>query len=365
MTVDYRYVILFSDLQSRSLGQLPVEVDWEPAREWALLNAFRQSPDQVAMLPAGDVRMEPLWHSKAGQPHVAGVRSLLQVDGRTLTDEFTLRLFQDAAEEAAETLVAGGRLQRGDRFLYEVCAYPLSRAATLPSPASRFVAEEVVEPLPLKKSAIGPLLESAVMVGPSDPLDVPVFIAQSILDEIVEQTEEAGPVETGSFLIGEIHRDIERPHTIFLKINAQVPAMHTEAGSKRLKLTPESFSGMDAVIRLRDRGELSLGWAHSHPQRYWCLECPAERRETCPLQARGGWFSRDDRAVQRTAFPRAYSFALLASHAESGVEFAAFGWRRGLIERRGFHVTEATRPIAFANVVPNQEESAHASSCSH
>ena len=353
MANDYRFAVLFRDLENRSLRQV--------------LEALRQDPDATAFMPGTAVEVEPRWHPQLGSPNVAGLRTTLQAGSRRIGAVFTLRYFQESADEAAETLVADGRLQRGQRFVYEVCAY----AATRPeSPRSgrgkfRFVAEEVVQPLPIQRSSIKSLLESSTHIGQAHAMDVPVFVPAAILDEFQEQTEEAGPIETGGFLIGEIHRDVEQPLIVFLKINAFIPAAHTQAGSKRLKLTPESFTALDAVVRLRGRGELNLGWAHSHPQRYWCLDCPAEQRAACTLQAPGGWFSRDDRAVHRTVYPRAVTFALLATNSESGVEFAAFGWRQGMIERRGFHVTGARRAIPASVSTPAQEEGAHACSCSH
>ena len=50
-----------------------------------------------------------------------------------------------------------------------------------------------------------------------------------------------------------------------------------------------------------------------------------------------GFLSADDRALHRAVFPRAYSLALVVTDAGRGdPTFALFGWREGVLERRGF-----------------------------
>jgi hypothetical protein len=146
-------------------------------------------------------------------------------------------------------------------------------------------------------------------------------------------------------------------------VTAQVPATNTNAESMRLEFTPETWTAAETTIRLRNRGEQTLGWDHTHPQRYWCRDCPEERRSACPLQTRGVFFSAADVAVHRAVFSPAYSLGLLAHHTERGVEFALFGWRLGMIENLGFYVLSASGSLVASPA--GVEEESHDCSRTH
>jgi hypothetical protein len=67
----------------------------------------------------------------------------------------------------------------------------------------------------------------------------------------------------------------------------------------------------------------------------------------------------DDRQLHRVAFPRAYTCALVVSDVDDdNVGHALFGWRRGVLERRGFHVSGNTElvyvPAAAARPAENR-----------
>ena len=69
----------------------------------------------------------------------------------------------------------------------------------------------------------------------------------------------------------------------------------------------------------------------------WCSDCPAERRKDCTTFT--DYFSKQDRLLHRTVFPAAYSTALVVSELEEDLQsFALFGWRRGTIVPRGYHL---------------------------
>jgi len=55
------------------------------------------------------------------------------------------------------------------------------------------------------------------------------------------------------------------------------------------------------------------------------------------------FFSSQDEALHRTVFPKAFSLALVVSEiAEDDRRIALFGWRRGRVEQRGFHIKPAS-----------------------
>ena len=109
----------------------------------------------------------------------------------------------------------------------------------------------------------------------------------------------------------------------------------------KLTFTPQTWAAADAALRLRKRGEVFLGYWHSHPVREWCKgkACTPEAQKTCHLAK--DFFSADDEAVMRAAFPRAYNIAIVANDtAFTDLTFSMFGNREGITQPRGFYVLE-------------------------
>jgi hypothetical protein len=175
----------------------------------------------------------------------------------------------------------------------------------------------------------------------ADDVTVPIVIPRRILDETRELAARAGDNETGGILIGHLRRDTTLPE-LFVEITAQVPATHAPADVNRLTFTPETWTAAQAAVDLRGGQEAFLGWWHYHVIKEVCRNCPDEKKLACPWAH--GFLSEDDRLLHRTVFPRAYSCALVVSDIADGhdVAFALFGWRHGLLEARGFHVTDGT-----------------------
>ena len=90
-----------------------------------------------------------------------------------------------------------------------------------------------------------------------------------------------------------------------------------------------------------------------------------ERRRECSLQQI--FLSQDDVLLHRTIFPKAYSIALLANHADAGLGFGLFGWRGGIVQNRGFHISGAVQPepeiTTRISTETRTRDQAHASHC--
>ena len=77
---DYQYDLSLFREDWTALGQMPAEVDWEPASEWAQLSAIRAGQIQ----PGGStvaVTVEPLWHATSGEPCVERLRFKVEEEG--------------------------------------------------------------------------------------------------------------------------------------------------------------------------------------------------------------------------------------------------------------------------------------------
>jgi len=353
----FRYVLGLYKRDGTALVQVPVAADWEPATEAARFHAHRRL-GLAAIGADASVQFRPVWQTKLGEPFVGAMDAVLSVPGAEVSCRVPTAYFKSAATAASVALVDEGRLQAGESFEYLVMAFP-DAAPAAPAPRTRFQVEEVPVPLRWRTSALDEFFERSVEHGVNDPQDIPVFIPQSVLDEADALTLQSPKVEVASVLIGHLHRDVAGGE-LFPEVTALIAARNSQGTSVKVTFGPETYQAVDQAIALRGRGEIWLGWSHSHPAAAWCNpECSAEARAKCPLQR--VFFSADDCDVHRTLFPRAFSLALLVTNTDAGLVHALFSWRNGVIVQRGFHIldahpTSSAAPVAAATIGDNENE---------
>jgi hypothetical protein len=338
MLVDeHRYGLLLFRKDGSALGSAPVTVDWEPAAEWTRFYHTRRGG--VPLGEEGTATIEPLWDRSEGEPYMRGFRVAYASGGRKVASDFPSSYFNDVAAQVSAELVKLGKLEAGDSYLFQAVAFAKNGSG---KPSGRLELEVVEEKpaLEIVESRLDDFRRRSSPAGVVDADDMPVFIPQRVLDEAAALTRGAEVRETGGILIGRLHHDSALPE-IFAEVSAQIPAEHTQGTVAKLTFTAGTWSAASAAIRLRNQGEVYLGYWHSHPVREWCRgkECTLEKQKTCSLAK--GFFSEDDRAVMRAAFPRAHSLGLVVNDTSfADLSFSLFGWREGKIQPRGHYLLE-------------------------
>lgn len=322
-----------------ALAREAVAVDWEPAIESAWFDGVRGDLLPLAGTPPA-AAIRPLWHSRLGEPYLAGFAVELSVGGEKRSEsQFSTVYFAAVAQTIAARLVAAGKLVAGEQFSYFSTAFVAPQAAE-PRRAPRFFAVPLAAPLTLRETSLEPLLQVSATRDEQRTDDMAAFVADQVLAETTDLTRRSGDNETGGILVGHLCRDTER-QSLFVVVSAQIPATRTNAGSTSLTFTSETWADVRAALDLRRSGEIMLGWWHSHPVRSWCASCPDDKRRSC--SALSCFFSSQDEVLHRTVFPKAFSLALVVSEiAEDDRRIALFGWRRGRVEQRGFHIKPAS-----------------------
>lgn len=356
--VRYQFVLELykKDDEHEHLGTFTVTPDWEPALEWARFRTMCSNPSPPYVLGGGGA-IEPRWHARAGPPYLEGVKAVIPHDGLPPAGfDIPLHYFADAARAASSAVVENGKLAPGELFAYLVCAYECRDlpAAHDPEMTPAFHIKPVELALDVNDLDMGDLLAQSSPYGPPDDEEMPVFMPRQTVHEAVELMVRAGNKETGGILIGHLRRDPSR-RNLFLEVTAQIAVEHAQQELTRLTFTPDTWTAVDAALALRGKGEIRLGWWHSHPASHWCEECPPERRLRCEAAGApsGDFFSAHDVALHRSVFPRAYSIALVISDGcgNAGVpSWRLFGWRYGMIMARGFRILEHPWPPAAAAV---------------
>jgi len=329
---DYQYYAFLTSQAGESIGDVRLDVDWVPAVRWTEFETRVKDMCEFGDAPARPV-IEPKWGAEGGPPYVCGFGISA---GVSTPVEFPLAYFSSAVSKAATQLVETGALEAGQLFNYKV--YALAKQADRDSAPPRLDLV-AIDTLPtIARAPLGPLLARAVTSmprsatteqAPSEPTGetMPVLIPQRVLDEATELARRVGDVETGGILVGQLCRDPDG--TLFASVTAQILAEHTEATRQTLRFTPETWAGVDAAIKLRNRSEIALGWWHNHP--FFCANCSAEQRSVCPFAV--PTFSADDKHVHREVFQPPWSVALLLSFlGEERPSYDLFAWNRGQIE---------------------------------
>jgi hypothetical protein len=122
----FRYALEFFKTDGASLGRLPVDIDWEPALEWARFLAVRRG---AALDAAYNARaaVQPVWSEASGEPHVNGFVITLRLGGGSHSSFAFPRSYFHALASGCSSRLADGKAAAGETVQYVVVAFPESR----------------------------------------------------------------------------------------------------------------------------------------------------------------------------------------------------------------------------------------------
>ncbi len=336
LTFPHRFAVALFREDGSSLGTVPVIRDWEPAYEWTRF--YFQRRGELPLDGNGCASILPLWEHTLGEPYCRGYRVQIKQPGRRpVASDFPITHFREFAGTMASAFVEQKKLREGEMYTYMVVAHP---APPEMQPSGGLSVKNASPSVPVQDAALESFITRSKPTGVLDLDDMPVFVSPHVLEEAAERTHAEEGTETGGILIGQLWRDAAAGE-IFAEATAQIPAEHTSSSNVKLTFTPQTWAAADAALRLRKRGEVYLGYWHSHPVRAWCKSrtCTIEKQKSCHLAK--DFFSADDEAVMRAAFPRAYSIAIVANDtAFADLTFSMFCNREGITQPRGFYVLE-------------------------
>lgn len=338
LSCNYQFVLELFREDRNSVGRALVSPDWEPAVECTEFEAMRLGQLPTVFGVTSCV-VEPLWHQEAGEPLVTSFSLSFELNDKTGCHSklFGTSYFENTAATVAAKFKESGVVGKEEKLSFQVLAFPQQPDGQKPS-AFVFETEDLDQSLLLKRSSLATTRTLANATGESPEKLYPTFIPAALLKEIAELSRNAGNKETGGILIGHLQVD-ENGTEIFAVITTQFPAQHTEAELMKLTFTSETWTEVRSALQLRRRGEIMLGWWHSHPARAWCKDCSEESQRQCAYAR--GFLSAHDRGLHRTMFPRAYSLALVVNDVGfAPPSFSLFGWEDGGIAERDFYVVD-------------------------
>lgn len=322
------------------LGAFALDVDFSPAVEAAKFAAAR-----VGELPLGAsvarATIVPRTSRLDGPPFLMGVSVVLDLGGgRERVEHFGNAFFEAHAQLAAEGLVRDGKLKPGEEFSYRIAARHLGdeRARPVDASTKHVVTKALSASWVPHTSSLAERFRGAAPIGDVVLEDPPLFVPASVAKAIIEHAVAARPNECGGVLLGHVLRDPDE-RELFVEVTAHVPAPAQQSAT-RFKFSSEIWGAADAAIRLRGASERMVGWVHSHPADDW-----KEGDES--VGPFGTFFSAHDVVLHQTVFPAAWGAALLVTILDGAPRVSAWGWRRGRVVQRGFHlIRDASAPMA-------------------
>ncbi len=344
---EFRYTIDYYTEKGDRLDTLPLEPDWQPVEEWMQFMGVRAGR-LPAVTATPSVGLEPVWDEDEGEPVVGGVRASVSgcghADDEPLVAEIPRTFFRAAVRRGSSKLIDKGLLESGDPYLYTVSAFRAPEPANGGTPEAEdldFGFEEVVEEMPILEGSMDEFSARSEPTGePADAEDFPVFVAASVLEEAMALAAGADKVETGGVLAGHLRR-AGAGGDLFLEVTAFIPGPHAESSGVSFTFTADTWSSVSRVLELRGLGEQMVGWAHSHPD--WCSDCEPERASKCTLAR--PFFSTTDMHLHRVIFQKSHQVALLVNESSiAGMTTSLFGWRRGMVAAREFHILADSDP---------------------
>ena len=350
----FGYSVEFYSREGRRLGRRSIEADFSPALEWVWLQGLRRGRLSSDCLVSDGV-ITPVWNGQIGAPYLEALRVEFASGG--VREELDLAFLQPFALQASGSLVHEGQLAAEESCHYLVLAFEAEAQAVAPPHTLHLTITHRPPLLPLHPRTLSSIQGRSRHVGRRLAEDLPVFLPESVLQEVKTLAQRAGGQECGGVLLGHLYRDADLPE-VFAEVKAQIPAEHVEADAHRLTFTARTWRAVEATIEQRGARELMLGWWHSHPVGSWCSDCTPEKRRACPLKE--GFLSSQDRKLHQTVFPRAYSLALVVTASgEAAPVCDLFGWRRGLLERRGYGLL-MSQPSGHSPLPSSKKEMRHA-----
>jgi hypothetical protein len=333
----------FVDTQGNPISAVPVQVDFQPAREDAWFEAVRSG--KLDSATPTDAVVRPLWPDGGGNDGrglVSGFGvELIDGEGHCLAaSTYDITYLTADARRMSAVFVRDGQLKGGETFVFKVFAFP---AGQKPQPAKGIkikVKSLASDALSIRTDrTLDDYLQGAEAYEDAAEQDYPVMVRRDVLDRIGREVRDSGAMETGGSLVMELRR-CPQTQRFFSIISAHVPSLE-QGELTRLGFKAETWDVARRAIGLRSAGERLGGWYHSH--NYLMESCKTcEKRNEGACNASADFMSEQDVFLQRTIFPQAFTVALVASQSPcTGLLFALFGWSKGAVVRRGFYILDS------------------------
>jgi len=143
-------------------------------------------------------------------------------------------------------------------------------------------------------------------------VEAPVYIHESVLEEILDYSHSDMHHEVGGFLLGDLYSDCTRP---YIEVNKFCPAEEAKSRAASFTFTHETWAAVHREIDEEHPDLRIVGWHHTHP-------------------GFGIFLSGYDLFIHRNYFGEWWQVAMVVDPQQQ--EMAIFQWTGDEIEPHGF-----------------------------
>lgn len=90
---------------------------------------------------------------------------------------------------------------------------------------------------------------------------IPIFFHESVLEEVLDFSEQDTEREVGGFLLGVVSEDQPR----YVDVRHFLPAVDARSRNASLTFTHETWAAMNRQVAEKFPDEIVVGWHHTHP----------------------------------------------------------------------------------------------------
>ncbi|MFQ6113207.1 MAG: Mov34/MPN/PAD-1 family protein, partial [bacterium] len=257
------------------------------------------------------VTLEPLWEEEGKSPYCHGFRLCFRNKKALYKKAYSTKVFKYHIYRAVRELIENNQLEEGMELKFRMSAFLNKRTtAEAAQPQSgKISVTSTRQPMPIIEQN---LKHFSAAKRVNHRSDMPVWIAQHVVKEMIDHTLANKESERAGFLLGHLCQDPET-RALFLVCRAQVVAQvelpnEYTSSLTHFQFSPEIFCEVQRVISLRKKNEVVLGWWHSHP---WPFACRLANQCECTSI----FFSAADFSVMETAFGAPYQVAIVVGRA--------------------------------------------------
>ncbi len=166
--------------------------------------------------------------------------------------------------------------------------------------------EPVSKPFPVRPGASFGRTIGSIRDG-----SLPIFIFESVLEEILDYSESDLCRELGGFLVGGVFEDERK----YIEIRHFLPATDASSNVASLKIDYDVWSQLHRRLEQQHPNDILVGWHHTHP-------------------GHGVFLSGYDRFIHRNYFDQPWHVAMVVDPKRQ--EFCFFQWQDKEIAECGF-----------------------------
>ena len=118
----------------------------------------------------------------------------------------------------------------------------------------------MIEPIPIPVPLAHPKPQGKA-IGRIYDDSLPIFVHETVLEEILDYSEQDLTCEVGGFLLGGLYQDRRR----YVELRHFLPARDAQSRAASLTFTHETWAMLHREAPRRYPDDVVLGWHHTHP----------------------------------------------------------------------------------------------------